>query len=175
MLYTKLASSTLSPASARDKRIPSAENCSMPSVNVKKFPVLLDIFSLLIMRCPLARILLGHISGWSFHIATWLKSKYVRWFWTKSFPEALMSIGYLKLAVANKMKIELTSRGILFLIRQELFGRQAFYLSHSQLQWRCNSTRRQSAAPVWFWLVPQQIHQMHHLEACGRPCNKHCK
>merc|ERR1719318_713770 len=42
---TKLASSTLSPASARARRIPSAENVCTAFFNVMKFPVDLDIFS----------------------------------------------------------------------------------------------------------------------------------
>ena len=51
---TKLASSTLSPESARARRIPSAENVSMASVKVMKLPVDLAIFSEFSSRCPFA-------------------------------------------------------------------------------------------------------------------------
>lgn len=41
--------------------LPSAENFSIASARVKKFPVDLDIFSLLSMRWPLQRVPLGHL------------------------------------------------------------------------------------------------------------------
>ena len=57
MSETKLASSSVSPGSARAKRVPSAENLLIASARVMKLPVDLDIFTRVMCVCVC-------VSGW---------------------------------------------------------------------------------------------------------------